>query len=187
MGCCLSTAWWVVPCPCPASEPAIPCAAKAECASLTTQPRGRPRKLCILISTVSPLSIIPSPSFPWVACWGFHPSFITGYSVFLVQGRECACCCHVSQSVAAQTTIGSSFSLSPSLAFQSHRPLLHDLLFQPGPVSPLIPTSPYPSHAVVQSSAEMQPSWSCPWSLPSPVEGKQLDKWTWRNNTEGSF
>ena len=42
VGCCLSMAWWAVPCPHPGSEPTKPWAAKAECTNLTTRPRAGP-------------------------------------------------------------------------------------------------------------------------------------------------
>ena len=54
VGCRLNMAWWVVPCPCPGSEPVKPWAAEAERANLTTWPEGRP---------------LPRPSLKWMLLW----------------------------------------------------------------------------------------------------------------------
>ena len=47
VGCHLSMAWWVVPCPCPGFELVKPWAAAAEHMNLTTQPRGRALSLSL--------------------------------------------------------------------------------------------------------------------------------------------
>ena len=61
MGCRLTVAWLAVPCPRPGSEPVKPWAATAECANLTTEPRGQPLNAPSLKEVAKP---IPPGSFP---------------------------------------------------------------------------------------------------------------------------
>ena len=74
VGCCLSMAWWVVPCPYLGSEPAKPWAAETECTNPTSWPRGWP-----LIFIFIPLCVMsPLPSL--ATFWDFL--FITYFQQF---------------------------------------------------------------------------------------------------------